>query len=437
MPTHLTTIFTGEIANYFGVSNIDHLEIFHHCAELALQYFSNNPHEPKITRDQWCTLFPQAPQSPCSFLNNKNDANPNQGIYALSRAELGKGAYGKVKWGLRLDQPDQRLFTIKIQIPTNKIELNALAAEEAIGLSRKFFTETKLTRLTAGKNKEDKYYLISPYAGITLKTWLKHPQSNQALIRVAIDLLLETDLMHTGSQDCKPFVHRDLKLANTVILDGKISIIDYGNACHDTSLPARELVGTPWCLPYFPTPVSKLTKEARQLLINNIHRLGKYGVDCFAVWRMLYMPFSAKDFEPSSIPPSILGGMLAALPTQIFRMIDSTNIKAAIETIVNKIVTLKLTAAHLILFYYGTYSDDIPLQLSTAFQQKIIELYQNQNLSEHQKRESIISMQRHSLTPLSSVDSLSTPDVSYPGVFFKQSAENAFVPSAYFQAERI
>jgi serine/threonine protein kinase len=446
MSKHLAQTITPEIANYFGIANMENIELFHQCATLALQYFLENPDKQKITRDEWPRLFPDAPVTTCSFLNNKSE-HAEQGIYALSRIELGSGAYGKVKFGLRIDQPDMRLFTVKIQTPTNLKELNSILEEERLGLNRQFFTEKKLIRSGAGKDKKDKYYLISPYAGITLKKWLEKPHSSQEELYVAINLSLQLHEMHSGSPDCPRIVHRDLKLDNVFILNNKITIGDYGQSSDAVCMPALELTGSRWYLPYYPkqfeiaarqildtntkrmelegataqilaTYVKKQKLELDKILATNMRSLGRLGVDYFAWCRMLYMPFKVDKFITPP-PPSILGEEIRArLPKQIFDLIDTTNIEAIIEATIERKTTPQLIATHLILFRYGCSNEATPVRLNESLQRKIIDIYRSQDLSEQQKREYLMLMQQGSLSPASSTESLSTPIANNPAGFY-------------------
>lgn len=222
--------------------------------------------------------------------------------------------------------------------------------------------------------------MISPYAGITLKKWLEKPHSSQDELCVAINLSLQLLEMHAGSPDCPRIVHRDLKLDNIFILNGKITIGDYGQSSDAVFMPAWELIGTLWNLPYFPKPI-KLDSTTKQILISNMIKLGRLGTDGFAWCRMLYMPFKVNELEQPP-PPSILGKEIRArLPKQIFNIIDTTDIEAAIE----RKTTPQLIAAHLILFCYGCSNEATPVRLNESLQQKIIDIYRSHDLSEDQK----------------------------------------------------
>ena len=116
MPKHLEAVLTDEIQKCFQITSKD---TFYACCNIALHYFQKHPEVKKIRRKNWEALFPEAPITPCSFLNNKNDSQPDYGIYALSREVIGRGNNGKVKFALRLDIPYSKIIAIKIKRPKN------------------------------------------------------------------------------------------------------------------------------------------------------------------------------------------------------------------------------------------------------------------------------------------------------------------------------
>lgn len=410
MPKHLDVTLTNEIEQSFQITS---RETFYDCCKIALQFFKQHPDTKKIRRKDWSTLFPDAPITSCSFLNNKDNNHPEYGIYALSREIIGKGASGKVKLGLRIDEPGHGLLTIKIQAPQDENTLKFLQSEITIGKQQGFFREDALFR-----KEKNKYYFVAPHNGITLTKWLKSPRESTVRLHVAIQLAIRIHNLHIGTQNCPPTAHRDIKTDNVLISNNeKITLIDYGYSTTDIHAPDPGICGTPT---YLPLNLDRLTPttskdELGKLMSFTKHR-GLLQLDCYALKRILMIPsnlgFSLLDTTIINNIPPIFAEMLNTEDTQ--HEIYKPN-QSASEI-----------AARLILFAYRVYSNKI---IDFRAQQQIINIYSDLNTNETDKPNlftNILQQANACLTRNMSYDSLNRPSTDS---FFSQGLNTCSSPS--------
>jgi len=383
MNPHLLTLITPQVREHFQITDDAY---FLTCATSALNYFNENYEERlKFTDEIACippyfeiidptkiqknTIIPGTHlTTPCGFIDTRCAENPEGGIYAMAVKELAKGCFGKVKLGLRLDRPDPHLYTIKKLIQSNNPVIEKIQEnEQRVGLAQGFFAHPKLTRLNAGKKKENKHYFVAKHAGISLDEWLKKEQpSHCTRIHVAICLCIKVNDLH------QHYVHRDLKSDN-VLIDPKtleVTLIDYGFSC-DKTVSEISLAGSPFSLPlqqeeYQRQPL--LQERNLTILHQRMNILGLIGIDTFAICRILSAHSIAKPTAPSLLSDETI----SALGDLIHTSGDNIDYAARRD------VTLLQIAAHLILLLYPNIP--APSELNSAACQRIVDTYKYEQL---------------------------------------------------------
>ncbi|MCX7115011.1 MAG: protein kinase [Gammaproteobacteria bacterium] len=377
MFNYLRPLLTPQICDAFNINDVD---TFFDCASRARTFIAANPHEQKITKGEEFTSKRQGNLvSICSFINTKSPGNPEGGVYAMSVKPMGKGQYsGAVNWGLRIDREDGTLYTIKVMYPdpNDHERLIYLKNEISVGLTQGFFAHKELMRPKAGRIERDKYYLVSPYAGITLTEWLKTNPSETNRIEVAIQLCLQIEAMHA-----KKCVHRDLKL-NNIFIDPttlKVTIGDYGFAKPDVA-NSSDLLGSRIYLP-IPTSIRGVTPELHDYLRNYMFHMGPINLDTFALKRVLNMPIfpnlNARAQPPSLLQGDVLDALADLIDTRDIEPPDSTNHRGTPLEI----------ATRLILFLY---QQPVPTLFSPDIQQAIATIYLNKKITSVDEKKAAI-----------------------------------------------
>ena len=315
----------------------------------------------------------------------------------MSVSSLGCGSYSDVNWGLRLDCPDARLYTIKVQYPDPRLPhlTQHIKDEITVGRSQRFFVGKELVRRNAGKIQRDKYYLVSLYAGISLTEWLEQKQAPSASdrIQVAIQVCLQIQALHARN-----YAHRDLKLDNIFIdpITLKVTLGDYGLATPNAT-KKPDFLGTLLNLP-IPLSINAPTEAIKKDVHRTMLRMGIINIDTFALKRVLSMP-QFPNLPRKTPPPSLLPN--EAL-TALADLIDTATINPPHGT------PLEI-AARLILFLYR---QPTPVIFSAETQQTIANIYLNPDIKTDEVKKTIISRYLDEFSPRS--DSALPPSFTNP-----------------------
>lgn len=404
MPKHLLTIFENNIKiqkllslkkekksfqeqdmsiqDAFHLTSTAAIENFFECAEHVIHFFKNEQEQhmkPKIKRGEMINNI----IAPCSFIcisKNKQDLG---GIYAISREIAGFGSYGRVKIGLRIDKPDTKIYTIKIQSVETKNGKNALLmhkiscikTEIAIGFQQGFFAHRGLSRYKADVNRTKKYYAIAPHAGVTVCQWLTsyNPSENERL-EVAIKICQRVHKLHEEG-----YVHRDIKPSNILIDPAtlKITLIDFGFSAPvlDKDSKADNCAGTLNYLPICSKNIISLTCVRQKMQSMTLIEL-----DSFALKRVLAMPFNKLDRKhrfytetPSLLPEEAISSLGCYIAT------DNENDDSSLKTPL-------LLMTYLILYQHQI---SFPSTfLSLELQQSILSIHLDSNVTDIKMKKS-------------------------------------------------
>ncbi|MCX7115012.1 MAG: protein kinase [Gammaproteobacteria bacterium] len=377
---YLRPLLNKDVCEAFRITDI---EVFFEKARRACAHFRITSSMQKITKNKIKFMSENNGDlvPTCSFINTKSEENPEGGIYAMSVDLLGKGSCGKVKWGLRLDRPDDRLYTIKVQyLDPGKVreQLPRLINEISVGLSQRFFVHKELIRPLAGKIQQNKYYLVSAYAGITLTQWLKTANPSETTrIQVAIQLSLQVSAMHANK--C---AHRDLKLDNIYIDPNtlQVTIGDYGYSNPDL-IRRKEVLGTPFNLP-IPLSTTSMSAQLISYLRDLMFVMGPVNLDMYALKRTLSMPVFFNLSANNQIPSLLQGEVVTALD-------DLINTTASEPIDISKYHGTPLEiAARLILFLY---QQPVPTPFSLDRQKTITDIYLDISLSNENEKKTRIT----------------------------------------------
>lgn len=398
MPKHLRTIFKNNIKiqkllssrqekklfeeqdmsiqDVFHLSSIAAIDNFFECAEQAILFFQNE-HErhkkPKIKRGEMIKDL----ITPCSFICISENTQDIEGIYAISREIVGFGSYGRVKIALRIDNPDTKIYTIKIQSIETKNgksdllmqKISSIKTEIALGFQQGFFSHRELSRYTGDVNKTTKYYAIAPHAGITLRQWLANCNpSEKERLEVAIKICQRVHKLHEDG-----YVHRDIKLSNILIdpFTLKITLIDFGFSVPVLEKDAKsdDCAGTLNYLPVCSKNPSSLKSVRQKMQLMTLIEL-----DSFALKRVLAMPFNQLDRKhpfytaiPSLLPEEAISSLGCYIDT------DNENQDSLLKT------PLSLMA------YLILYQNRIPfplIPLSLELQQSILAIHLDSSLND-------------------------------------------------------
>lgn len=293
----------------FHVSPEDQETFNSHCRS-AILFFRNHPHVQKISKNKWQTILPSKTQFSWSFLNTGEN-----GIYVFSDSMVGSGAFGRVKYALRIDDQGtdlkiNRLFTVKIQ---KALFVDDAESEARIGLAMGFFTQGLFIRykdLPVIDNGfkhfiRHKSYLIGPYKGINLFTWLKIQPSAEQREIVAVRACLAVYDAHK-----KNIFHGDIKLENFLIDPAtlKVTLSDFGHSSDFSMGSKLKFGGTQIYLPW-KDDIHKTMRFVRW-------PEQPYRLDFFALRRVLFMPNmpSLLNEEMYRVLPSNLQQILRTLP---------------------------------------------------------------------------------------------------------------------------
>lgn len=290
-----------------GFSQMEELrqnKSFHEACTQASAYFSEYPSEVKTHSSH------HQSNARYSFLKTENGQ-----IYYKTRQEIGKGAYGKVKLATLIEQGTDR--------PSNPYVIKKIESEDQVDLDARLFHEEQFSRRygffsgklrRVSKKGTVKGYLVFPYQGENLSTWLKSEKGSlssiEDLLRLAIAICLKVNRLH----NIDGFAHGDLKLNNiTIDFQKKVHLIDFGTA---RDLDASVIIQGSWS--YLPTDMEEpqeMNDKVLQPLLNNMKRLGLRGVDTFALKRVI---------------SSILNKVAHLLPQALWSMLDTSNLEQAI-----------------------------------------------------------------------------------------------------------
>jgi serine/threonine protein kinase len=180
------------------------------ATEAAIQFFSENPTQTKLSRKNSQLLY--------SFLKITTPTHNTQ-IIAISRQTIGKGSQGKVKLGY--DVITKKKVAIKIKVPNE--------ADQHYWYSEASFLK-ELGQLHGTLTREDtfKSYIVSDFFSNS-QTLKKHLKENPNLsktnkLKIILKIIEQLELIHE-----KNIVHGDLNFNNILINnDEKIKIIDFG-----------------------------------------------------------------------------------------------------------------------------------------------------------------------------------------------------------------
>lgn len=256
-------------------------------------------------------------------------------VIALANAKryntLGKGAYGRTKWGLLKSPtyPTPQLVVVKIISRTpqqNRPNIDTVNAELETEVAKDYgLAIAGVWKRLSNNDTIEKSYIIMRYAGPALHHYLRKVPDMSGTLRIEflIKILIEMLRWHSGIafKSGTPRAHLDLKPDNICLLisdHGRVEITFIDNAFARPIYESKSMIcGTPG---YLPTDISAVTElqrtmnqEAFQKLVSdNIthNQIDFMMQDLFAIARSSYSATSRKlrlitHTIYSALPPAL------------------------------------------------------------------------------------------------------------------------------------
>ncbi len=276
---------------------------------IAERYFENNPKATKLNRKE--------SNLSSSYIYCKHIFDANTKIFRLANKNetnqiIGTGEFARVK---HAQDQQGTSYAIKIQeIVSFKLETlaqNELTISYHAGISDGFWSRHK-----------NKRYQPMFNLGLALSPEVLKPLSNEIRLKLAIDLLIEVNKLHTGKI---PYAHKDIKPKNIVIDQCfNLKLIDFGfstNNIHDQTVS-----GTPEYMAMDLKSFVKFLNTPHQRKIEFIkqHRrtTNPFKADVIATLRTIYNPLA--EMQNDCL---FTQNYFNALPAELMNYLDTSEIK--------------------------------------------------------------------------------------------------------------